>query len=93
MKVTFTRKRYKAGPAIEYALEPVVSSVSSQLFGVSQVGSGEQEEDQIRVLLEHPVLAAATDFLRWAVSMLRERPLPTRDDLDLVRSRSSVLAP
>jgi hypothetical protein len=84
---------YTAGVAIEYALEPVVSTASQRLFGVSQVGSGDQEERQIRTILADPAVVAAAEYLRWAIATLAERPAPTAEELALVRARFHALAP
>jgi hypothetical protein len=84
---------YDAGPAIEYALEPVVSAASEELYGVSQLGTSGEEEEQVRVLLQHRKVAAALEFCRWATDFLQDRPSPTEKDLALVSSRASALAP
>lgn len=84
---------YEAGPAIEYALEPVISAASEELYGVSQVGASDEEEEQVGILLQHRKVAAALEFCWWATGFLRERPSPTEEDLALVSSRASALAP
>ena len=84
---------YDAGPAIEYALEPVVSTATQELFGVCQVGSGDQEEAQVGAIVAHPRVAEAIRFCRWASDFLRERPSPTGDDLSRVGGNAAVLTP
>jgi hypothetical protein len=84
---------YDAGPAIEYALEPIVTTATQELFGVSQVGSGDQEEAQIRAIVAHPRVAAAITFCRWATDFLHERPSPTEEDLAAVARNAAALTP
>jgi hypothetical protein len=84
---------YDAGLAIEYALEPVISAASETLYGVSQIGTSDQEQEQIRVLLQHPKVVAALEFCHWATGFLNGRPSPVEDDLALLSSRASALQP
>lgn len=84
---------YDAGPAIEYALEPAVSTATQELFGVTQVGSGDQEEAQITAVMGHARVAEAIGFCRWATDFLGERPSPTGDELSLVGRTAAALAP
>jgi hypothetical protein len=86
-------KGYNAAPAIEYALESILTAMSEELYGVSQVGTSEEEEAQIRMLLQHPKVAAAFEFVRWATDFLKGRAMPTDEDLALVSSRAAVLSP
>lgn len=83
---------YNAAPAIEYALEPVLTAESEALYGVSQVGTSNQEDAQIRRLLQQPKVAAAFEFVQWAIDFLQGQPMPTEGDLALVSSRAAVLA-
>jgi len=83
---------YDAGPAIEYALEPVISAASEDLYGVSQLGTSDEEEEQVRGLLQHRKVTAALEFCRWATDFLQDRPSPAEEDLTLISSRASVLA-
>lgn len=82
---------YDAGRALEYALEPVVTRASQELFGVSQIGSGELEDAQTRQMMEHPAVTAGLGFLRWAIKYLSLHENPEHDDLALVQSRAGVL--
>ena len=82
-----------SGYGVEFALEPVVSSATERAFGISQVGSGPQEDQQLQTVLRDPRVMSAIDFCRWAAEFLRERPAPTKEHLMLLRSRSTVLAP
>jgi len=86
-------RQYGAGPAIEYALEPILAAATEELFGVSQVGSGNDEESQLSELLQHPRVAAAIEFCTWATQFLQGHPEPTDADLVLLGSRASVLVP
>jgi hypothetical protein len=84
---------YDAGPAIEYALEPVVTTATQELLGVSQAGSGDQEEAQVKAVVAHPPVAEAIRFCRWASDYLRERPSPSEDDLAAVVTTAAALTP
>jgi len=84
---------YDPGPAIWFALEPLISVVSEELYGVSQIGASDEEEEQVRVLLQQRKVAEALEFLRWATEFLQGHSSPTDDDLALVRSRASALSP
>ena len=84
---------YDACRAIQYALEPVVAMATQELFGVSQVGSGDQEETQVIAIMSHPRVAEAISFCQRASDFLRERPSPDEEDLaELVRT-ATALAP
>lgn len=82
---------YSAGGAIEYSLEPVLQRATERLFGVLQVGSGPDEYRQIEAVMSEPDVSAATDFLRWAVNFLGNRPAPSAEDLELIGQRARVL--
>jgi hypothetical protein len=83
---------YHAGRAIEYALEPVMATAAQELFGVSQVGSGDQEEAQVMAIMSHPRVAEAISFCQRASDFLRQRPSPDEDDLaELVRAATALL--
>jgi hypothetical protein len=84
---------YDPGPAIEYALEPVLSAVTHRLFGVSQIGSGPDEQMKVHAILADPAARTALEFCRWAIDYLRVRASPSENDLDLIRSRSAALLP
>jgi RHS repeat-associated protein len=84
---------YKFGPVIEYALESIAHKATEELFGVSQLGGGDAEEAEMLQVVDHPSVAAALDFLRWAINFLGDHPSPENEDLELLHSRSRVLAP
>lgn len=84
---------YDAGPAIEYALEPVMAMATQELFGVSQIGSGDQEEAQIIAIMGHPRVAKAIRFSGWATDFLYKRPSPTEEDLATVARTAAALTP
>lgn len=84
---------YDPGPAIEYALEPVVAMATQELFGVSQVGSGDQEEAQVIAIMRHPRTVEAITFCQWAIGFLEERPSPAEADLAAVASSAVALRP
>jgi hypothetical protein len=84
---------YDPGPAIQYALEPVMAIATQELFGVSQVGSGDQEEAQIIAIMHHPRTAEATTFCQWATGFLHQRPSPAKDDLSTVARSAAALTP
>lgn len=84
---------YDAGPAVHYALEPVMQAVTEELFGVSQVGGGDQEEAQVRAVVGHPRVSGALEFCLWASDFLYQRPSPTEDDLAAVERAAAALTP
>lgn len=85
--------RYDAGSAIEYALEPIVQAATEELFGVSSLGSGDDEAERTVRILSEPRVARAIDFVSWATEFLRERPTPSAEDLEAVRSRAAIELP
>jgi hypothetical protein len=85
--------QYNVGPAIWYALEPIMQKATEDLFGVSQVAGGDTEADEMGQVVAHPAVASALDFLRWAITFLGNCPSPTERDLEVVHSRSMALAP
>lgn len=87
----FVRGDYDAGPAIEYALEPLLGRVSEELFGVTQLGSGPDEEEKVETLLRHPRIEGAFAFVRWATEFLGSEP--DEQSLNTVRSRAVAIAP
>ena len=89
----FGAGRCGLGPAVEYALEPVMQAVTEELFGVSQVGGGDQEEAEIRAIVAHPRVAGAIGFCRWASDFLYQRPSPGEDDLASVARAAAALTP
>jgi len=84
---------YDAGPAIEYALEPVVSATTEELFGVSQLGSGPELEETMSVVLEASRVVAAVTFLRWALVFLSDESGLSEENLALLRSHATALTP
>lgn len=84
---------FEAGPCIEYALEPQFQAVSEHLFGVSQVGSGPEEEEAIETLLDTAEFRAALEFAEWAVAFLAEVDTLSDHDLDSLIDRAVVLQP
>jgi hypothetical protein len=64
-----------------------------ELFGVSQVGGGDQEEAEIRTIVAHPRVAGAIGFCRWASDFLYQRPSPGEDDLATVARAAAALTP
>jgi hypothetical protein len=84
---------YKAGPAVEHALEPVVTVVTEELFGVSQLGTQQPTRDSTDAIIAHPRVSTAIAFVQWAFEFLRARPAPRGDDLAQLHSRAAVLAP
>ena len=66
---------YDAGPATEHALEPVLVAATEELFGVSQLGTSDEEEAQVAAVLQHPKVAAAVEFCRWVTDFLAPNDL------------------
>jgi hypothetical protein len=84
---------FEAGPCIEYALEPQSQAVSEHLFGVSQVGSGPEEDAAMETLLGTADFRAALNFVEWAVVFLAEVDALSNDDFDNLINRAMVLQP
>ena len=59
--------------------------------GVTQVGSGPDEADQLAVVLADEQVGAAIGFWRWALERLADSDAPTADDAVAVRQRAFVL--
>jgi hypothetical protein len=83
---------FDAAPVIWYPLEPVIGMTTEELYGVSQLGSTAPEA-QLRAVVDHPRVAGAVGFCRWASDFLRQRPSPTADDLTAVARNAVALAP
>ena len=84
---------FAPGPCIEYALEPLLQSISTRLFGVADVGSGAHEDERLRAILAADELRGAIAFLAWASDSLRPAPPGSADELARLYARASVLAP
>jgi hypothetical protein len=85
--------RYEAGTGLEYALEPIVQNTTERLFGVSQVGSGPDEDAQMQAVMNSPEVSSALDFCTWAIDFLASRPTLTEDDLAELTNRAAAIAP
>lgn len=88
-----TQDDHSAGFSIEYALEPLLQAETERVHGVSQLGSGPHENQQMDEVLRQPRIVAALDFLTWAVGVLGERVGVTVDQFDELTSRARVLSP
>jgi hypothetical protein len=86
-------RAYHPGTAVEYSLEPVIGAATLRLHGVTQVGSGPDEADQLSVVLADAQVAAAIGFWRWVLERLVDRDAPTADDAVAVRQRAFALQP
>lgn len=84
---------FDAGPCVEYALEPLIQTVSQHLFGCSQVGSSNEEEAQMHQLVSDARFSQAIDFCDWAIGRLTSNPEPSPAELDELTARASVLVP
>jgi hypothetical protein len=84
---------YDAGPVIEYALEPILQHATEYLFGVSQVGSGPHEVEQVQAILAQHEVSRATDFIQWALDLLNDPSPLSESGLQLIRERAAVLQP
>lgn len=85
--------QFAAGPGIEYALEPIVQRATAKLHGVSQLGSGPEEDSQMEAVLRRSDVTAALSFCSWAVDFLGDRPKLTKDDFAELTGRAIVLMP
>jgi hypothetical protein len=81
------------GYAVEYALDPAVTTATERLFGVSQLGSGPDEDAGVRAVLAEPDVRAAVDGCRAAIALLAEHPAPGDDDLAAVQRHLAVISP
>ena len=84
---------YEAGPAVEYALEPTMAYATEQLYGVSQLGSSDKEDQQTNALLRHPSVRSAIDYCRWATNVLWRQSPPPHPLMDEVAKRAGALLP
>jgi hypothetical protein len=84
---------FHAGPVIEYALEPVLQAATQSLFGVSQVGSGPREEEQVAAVLSVHRVVDAIAFCRWAIHLLKESSSHNEETIKALLSRAPVLLP
>jgi hypothetical protein len=81
------------GYAVEYALDPMMITATERLFGVSQLGSGPDEDAGVRAVLAEPDVQAAVDACRTAIAHLAAHPAPTDDDLATVAQQLTALSP
>lgn len=81
------------GYAIEYALDPIVTTATERLFGVSQLGSGPDEDAGIRAILAEPDVQAAVEAARSAIAYLAAHPAPSGDDLATVARQATAISP
>lgn len=84
---------FRAGPVIEYALEPILHATTERLFGVSQVGSGNAEETQLAAVLRDDQVSEAFAFCRWAIDILLRTPEPNDEVTHALCSRAAALLP
>lgn len=82
-----------AGYAIEYVLDPMVITATERLFGVSQLGSGPDEDAGVRAILAEPDVRAAVDACRAAIAHLAAHPAPGDDDLATVERQLVAISP
>lgn len=81
------------GYAIEYALDPIVVTATERLFGVSQLGSGPEEDAGVRAILAEPEVQAAVEATRSAIAHMAAHPAPTDDDLANVIQQLTAISP
>ena len=81
------------GYAVEYALDPAMITATERLFGVSQLGSGPDEDAGVRAVLAEPDVRAAVDACRAAIAYLSGHPTPTEDDLTVVLQETAAISP
>jgi hypothetical protein len=79
------------GDWLEYALNPLIVSVTEDLYGVAQLGSGEDDRD--RAVLGDPRVTAAIERLDWAVSELRGKDAVSERELSDLLEGLKVLVP
>lgn len=72
---------FRSDLCIEYVLQPILSGVSEELFGFSEVGSGPEEDAQMEELVADRRITEAVRWVRSACSVSPTddlRPLPGR---------------
>ena len=84
---------FAPAPVIAYALEPIIQATTENLFGVSDVGSGDEEADRVATVFANPRVAAAVDFVRWATEQLARDERPNDELIAQLQMRSAVLKP
>ena len=84
---------YAPSLALWYALEPLLQSATLRLFGASDVGSGEHEEEQRRAILATDEVRDATAFFAWATDSLLSSPPRSPEELGRLQSRARAIAP
>ena len=84
---------YRAGPGVEYALEPVMGRVTERLHGVSQLGSGPDESAQMEEVLRQPEIVEALGFFSWAVDFLGQAKALTDAEIAELTRRAAAIAP
>ena len=84
---------FDAAPVIYYALEPIVQATTLDLYGVSDVGSGENEAAMVARVAEDARVMAAVGFLRWAVERLGAEGAEDDELVDQLQARSIALSP
>lgn len=85
--------QYAAGSGIEYALEPIVQHATERVHGVSQLGSGPDENDQMDKVLRQPDVVEALAFCSWAVDFLNGGDALTDAGIVELTNRAAALAP
>ena len=78
------RGKFEASDGMWYVLEPAFHATSERLFGVYDVGSEREDEDEATALRD-PVLAAALTGVEIALDHLQGVAEPTEQDADHVR--------
>jgi hypothetical protein len=84
---------YRAGPAIEYALEPVIHHATLRLFGVTQLGSDMNESVRVAAVLAESDVASALEFCDSATRALVGATTVNRELLSDLEKRASALLP
>lgn len=84
---------FGAGPAIYYAIEPIIQAASERLFGVSSLGAGAEGAAQETILLADVRVARALEFVRSTARMLRDEPQPDTTMIEEIRGGAGVLLP
>jgi hypothetical protein len=85
-----TGKDIHVGNCIEYALTPSISAATEKLFGVSQLGS--EDEESYGVVLQQPTVQSAITFCQDAARFLAKHPQPTSQDLSELYVKAAALA-
>ena len=83
---------YRPGVSVEDVIRPSIASVSEEMFGAYQIGSGPDEGRQIALILADPEVKKAVRYCRRAIAALEsnERDGPV---MEMLKQEAPALVP